>query len=60
MQAEKERSRLNMKKEVLKTKKWRKAAPVAEQKSCTVEEKMRMQDKSEVVNLLLEHIKREF
>lgn len=49
-----------MKKEVLKTKKWRKAAPVAEQKSCTVEEKMRMQDKSEVVNLLLEHIKREF
>lgn len=44
LQAEEERSRLNMK-EVLKKKKWRKTAPVAEQKSCMVEKKRTMQDK---------------
>lgn len=49
-----------MKKEVLKTKKWRKTAPVEKQKSCSVEKKRRMQDKSDIVNLPLEHIKREF
>lgn len=58
MQAEEEKSRLNMKKEVLKTKKWRKTAPVAEQKSCMIEEKRRTQDKPEVVNVPPEHIRK--
>lgn len=45
-------------KEVLKTQKWRKTAPVAEQKSCTVKKKRTTQDKPKVVNMPLEHIRK--